>query len=355
MRLGSFPRSSGYEMSTFVPLPASNRSSFGIDHPINYEEESTAYNSQPSPYMFPNTQQGVLADYCGIAWNPKAWSSNLQVNKASSGALFTSQDTENSFATSSYPYLFSGQVAQSTDVPPVVPTIPCIPPDGQGADRTLPNPTGRDQLQIGLSCLTTASDTIHGLPMSPEYRFGNSLATRGPISSGSRPSVQLSSTGSLCGGSPVQTTRASQPSAQDMVFDYLPLTSAGSSSHLVSPGGAVPAYEPLEPSDDFRGSESRVARSFSRDSGRFISLMGCSSDVYGYSSSSEKIKNRSETSDTGSGATLMNGLPYTRPRHADSHTTIPFDLLTTDVLSDYRGPTEMHRPSVSALSNPGGF
>jgi hypothetical protein len=168
--------------------------------------------------------------------------------------------------------------------------------------------------------------------------------------------MQLGSNGNFGGNSLNQTRKASQSSAPDIMFDYLPITSVGTPSHLgPSAGTALNTFETLDSTDDFRASaEDRSTRSFSRDSGRFMSMMGCGSDIYGYSSS-EKSKNRSETGDTGPTATLMNGLPYTRPRHADTHSAIPFDLLATEVLPEYRASAELQRTSVLALSNPGGF
>ncbi|PKX90307.1 uncharacterized protein P174DRAFT_454374 [Aspergillus novofumigatus IBT 16806] len=350
VRLGSFSRPSGYDLGTFSPQHPPSRQTFSLDHTANYENEPTAYNP-PSSYMFSSSHQGIVPDYCGLAWNTKAWNSNVQVNNAQSGAAFPTQDTENTFTSSSYPFLFSGPGTQSTDVP-----MTCTPSDGQGADRTLPKASGRSQLQMGMSSPSATPEAMSGLLLSPEYRYGHHLATRASISGSGLPSMQHGSNGNFGGNSLNQTRKASQSSAPDMMFDYLPITSVGTPSHLgPSAGTALNTFETLDSTDDFRASEEgRSTRSFSRDSGRFMSMMGCGSDIYGYSSS-EKSKNRSETGDTGSTATLMNGLPYTRPRQADTHSAIPFDLLATEVLPEYRASAELQRTSVSALSNPGGF
>ncbi|GFF55758.1 hypothetical protein IFM61606_06127 [Aspergillus udagawae] len=350
VRLGSFSRPSGYDLGTFNSQHPPSRHPFSLDHTANYENEPTAYTPQSS-YMFPSSHQGILPDYCGLAWSTKAWNSNVQVNNAQSGAAFPTQEAENTFTSPSYPFLFSGQGTQSTDVP-----MTCTPSHGQGADRTLPKASGRSQLQMGMSSPSATPETMSGLLLSTEYRYGHHLATRASIPGSSLPSMQLGSNGNFGGNSLNQTRKASQSSAPDIIFDYLPITSVGTPSHLgLSTGTALNSFETLDSGDDFRAStESRSTRPFSRDSGRFISMMGCGSDIYGYSSS-EKSKNRSETGDTGSTATLMNGLPYTRPRHADTHSTIPFDLLATEVLPEYRVSAELQRTSVSALSNPGGF
>ncbi|KAF7177155.1 hypothetical protein CNMCM7691_004889 [Aspergillus felis] len=350
VRLGPFSRSSGYDLGTFNSQHPPSRQPFSLDHTANYENEPTAYNPQSS-YMFPSSHQGILPDYCGLAWNTKAWNSNIQVNNAQSGPAFPTQDAENTFTSSSYPFLFSAQGTQSTDVP-----MTCTPSDGQGAARTLPKASGRSQLQIGMSSPSATPEAMSGLLLSPEYRYGHHLAARASISSSGLPSMQLGSNGNFSGNSLNQTRKASHSSSPDIMFDYLPITSVRTPSHLgPSTGTALNTFETLDSADDFRAAtESRSTRSFSRDSGRFISMMGCGSDIYGYSSS-EKSKNRSETGDTGSTATLMNGLPYTRPRHADTHSTIAFDLLATEVLPEYRASAELQRTSVSALSNPGGF
>ncbi|KAH2917369.1 hypothetical protein KXW25_007188 [Aspergillus fumigatus] len=349
-RLGSFSRPSGYDLGTCNPQHPPSRQTFSFDHTANYDNEPTAYNPSSS-YMFPSSQQGILPDYYGLAWNSKAWNSNTQVNNAQSGAAFPIQDTENAFASSSYPFLFSGQGTQSTDVP-----MACTPSDGQGADRTLPKVSGRSQLHMAMSSPSATPEAMSGLLLSPEYRYGHHLATRASISSGCLPSMQLGSNRNFNGNSPNQSRKVSQSNAPDIMFDYLPITSVATPSHLgSSTGTALNAFETLDSTDDFRAStEGRSARSFSRDSRRFISMMGCGSDIYGYCSS-EKRRNRSETADSGSTATLLNGLPYTRPRHADSRSTISFDLLATDVLPEYRASGELQRTSVSAVNDPGGF
>ncbi|KAH2714596.1 hypothetical protein KXV24_006990 [Aspergillus fumigatus] len=347
-RLGSFSRPSGYDLGTCNPQHPPSRQTFSFDHTANYDNEPTAHNPSSS-YMFPSSQQGILPDYCGLAWNSKAWNSNTQVNNAQSGAAFPTQDTENAFASSPYPFLFSGQGTQSTDVP-----MACTPSDGQGADRTLPKASGRSQLHMGMSSPSATPEAMSGLLLSPEYRYGHHLATRASISSGCLPSMQLGSNRNFNGNSPNQSRKVSQSNAPDIMFDYLPITSVATPSHLgSSTGTALNAFKTLDSTDDFRAStEGRSARSFSRDSRRFISMMGCGSDIYGYSSS-EKSRNRSETADSGSTATLLNGLPYTRPRHADSRSTISFDLLATDVLPEYRASGELQRTSVSAVNDPG--
>jgi hypothetical protein len=340
VRLGSFSRPSGYDLGTFSPQHPPSRQTFILDHTANYENEPTAYNP-PLSYMFSSSHQGILPDYCGLAWNTKAWNSNVQVNNAQSGAAFPTQDTENTFTSSSYPFLFSGSGTQSTDVP-----MTCTPSDGQCADRALPKASGRSQLQMGMSSPSATPEAMSGLLLSPEYRYGHHLATRASVSGSGLPSMQLGSNGNFGGNSLNQTSTASQSSAPEIMFDYRPITSVGTPSHLgPSAGTALNTFETLDSTDDFRASaEGRSTRSFSRDSGRFMSMMGCGSDIYGYSSS-EKSKNRSETGDTGSTATLMNGLPYTRPRHADTHSAIPFDLLTTEVLPEYRASANIRLSS----------
>ncbi|KAH2200372.1 hypothetical protein KXW61_008623 [Aspergillus fumigatus] len=154
-RLGSFSRPSGYDLGTCNPQHPPSRQTFSFDHTANYDNEPTAHNPSSS-YMFPSSQQGILPDYCGLAWNSKAWNSNTQVNNAQSGAAFPTQDTENAFASSPYPFLFSGQGTQSTDVP-----MACTPSDGQGADRTLPKASGRSQLQMGMSSPSATPEAIH--------------------------------------------------------------------------------------------------------------------------------------------------------------------------------------------------
>ena len=77
-----------------------------------------------------------------------------------------------------------------------------------------------------------------------------------------------------------------------------------------------------------------------RDAGqRLLALSSdCTPDVYGYSSGRKNER-----------AALMNGLPYTRVRHADSYNFLP------DSLSEYGRVEGLHRPPILPLGNQGAY
>ncbi|OJJ34361.1 hypothetical protein ASPWEDRAFT_173777 [Aspergillus wentii DTO 134E9] len=349
MRVASFSRSSDYDMG-LDSQHAFSRQPFGVDPSLNYEEDPSTTHS--SAYMVPTGHQGALPDYYGIAWNTKGWSPGMPINKASNGALYHDQD-ESSLTQPNYSYMLPGQGTQATDAPSLGPAMTLVS-DGQGTDRTLPTPTIRNQLQTSISTLPTSPEAISGLPFSQDFRVGNIWAPKSAPSTSSRSSMRAMSNGAYS-ASLVSREKPIPSSAQDMVFGFISMTSAGTPSPLIPSSGAFTGtgLDTVDSADDFRAAtDARLTRSYSRDHGRLMSLTDCSPDVYGYSSS-EKNKNRSD--DTGSAATLMNGLPYTPVRHSDNHGALPFHLLPTDAMPDYRTSTEVHRTSISSHSNPGGF
>ncbi|KAF9886406.1 hypothetical protein FE257_011438 [Aspergillus nanangensis] len=335
----SFPRQS-YDMGPTDSQPSYSRSPL-VDHAISYEDES-AYASPPSAYMIPNTPQG-LDDYCALPWTKAAWNPNLNMSRGSSisGALFPDHEAEGTVHQPTYTtYMFSGQGTPSTD-----PSMTL--PETQGTDRTLPTPTTRSQ-QMGLSGLATMPEAISGLTPPQDFRIAQTWPTKAGGSNNVRGMQPAFSSG------PMSRTKWLPPSTHDLMFGLMPMPSTGTTSPLMHACGGFTGLESVEGSggDDFRDSQTRITRPFSRDStnGRLTRINEYSSDIYGYSSSEKK--KCSNTGDAGVAATLINGLPYTRPKPLEQ----PFP---TPVIGGFQElpitVTREHQTPASALSNAGGF
>lgn len=347
IRTASFSRASSYDLGPADPQQAYNRSSL-VDHAIGYEEEaSAAYSSSSSAYLIPSAHQNVHAEYCGLSWT-KAWSPNMNVGRNPSGGLLAEHGTEGTVTPSAYSYMLSGQGTPTTD--PSLASSMALLSDAQGTDRTLPNPTIRNQ-QMGLAACAALPETVSGTTHSPEYRVGQHWAAKagpGDNNPTTRSMQPTSGSGAFC-TSPLNRTKSLPSNTQDMVFGFIPMTTNGTSSQLLPSCGPFTGLDHVDPGEDFcANGDVRLSRSFSRENtcGRMLSLSEYGSDIYGYSSTEKK--KCSETGDPGSATTLINGLPYTRPKHPEH----PF---STDSMSDFREVTEVHRTPASALSNPGGF
>lgn len=107
------------------------------------------------------------------------------------------------------------------------------------------------------------------------------------------------------------------------------------------------------------GEYNTSGRNFSRNSNagqRLHTLTSdCSPDVYGYASSEHRKSRGIVEGDVRCSApTLVNGLPYTRVRHADSAVGLPYGLLA-DGLSDYGRSVDLHRSAISPLGHQGAY
>ncbi|KAL4897437.1 hypothetical protein BDV59DRAFT_44854 [Aspergillus ambiguus] len=348
LRESPYPRASSYDLSSTNPQqqqqPSYSRSPL-VDHAISYEDDSpAAYASPSSAYMMPSTPQGVLPDYCGLSW-AKVWSPSMAMSRGppSGPGLFADHEAaEGSVVgpSAAYAYMFPGQGTPSTGGDPgLVPSMALLS-EPQGADRTLPTPTTRNQQPIGPSAFAGAPETtVAGLTHAQDYRVGQHWGGKGGVSSNVR-AMQSGGNGGPGGAfstSPGSMRPKPVPSnTQEMVFGYMPL-------------GPVSSCGGFTGLDGVEAGEERLSRSsFSRENGggRLLALNEYGSDIYGYSST--EGKKCSDAGESGSAATLLNGLPYTRPKH-------PEHSFPTDGMSDFREAAEVHRAPASALSNAGGF
>lgn len=335
-RAPSHSRQPGYDMGLFDSQSMFSRQSFGLDNSVNYEDDSAAFNTQSPGYMLPSTPQGAV-DYSGLPWNQKTWSSNFHDSKTQNGGLFPDQEPESALSQPTYSYMLPGQEVPSAEMTPVVPTM-SLPCDEQGTERTLPNPGNRNhQLPSNMPVITTTQESMSNLQFSQGFRIGSSWAPR-PVPASVRAAVQpISNEFSV---SPANRAKLNMPTAQDLGFGFMPITTADSSPAITS-SGAVAKMEAVD------SSEPRV-RNFSRDNGRLLGMADYTPDIYGYSTG-EKNKNRADES-----ATLMSGMAYTRVRHPDTN-LFPFHLLPSEAIPDYRPATEAHRTSISPVGNPNGY
>ncbi|KAE8315754.1 hypothetical protein BDV41DRAFT_562616 [Aspergillus transmontanensis] len=344
-RVASLSRSPAFEISSTEPQQSYSRPSFGQDHMANYDEEpSTVYGSQPAAYGVPTTLlQGALGDYYGVPWS-KTCHSGFNFTR---GRLLPDHEAEGTLHHPDYAYMMSAPGTQATDTT-FVPSMVALSSEGQGADRTLPTPSGRNQLQLGLSVLPTSSDAISGLPQQ-DRRVGHPWTPKAIITANNARSMKQYTPEPFNTGS---RNRANPPpsNAQEMVLGYLPMTSASASSPLMPSCGTFTRFNPANPGEELqRNEEAPMRRPIFTESAR-LSLMEDSSNIYGYCSSERRKGPKPGTS-----GMLMNGLPYTRPPEQLQSTpsSLAFSLPVADGLSGPGATTETHR--TQALSNPGGF
>ncbi|PYH42203.1 uncharacterized protein BP01DRAFT_139289 [Aspergillus saccharolyticus JOP 1030-1] len=302
MRVSPFPRGSGYGSGPNESTLPFSRQLCGIDHAVHYEEDSDMYSPQSSGYMDSGAPQAVIADYCGLTWSPKPWSSNVYLGRSPSPTMFAEKEGSSSFPQPPFSYIFSGPPNQITDGPPIVPTMSTASVEGQGVDRTLPNPTSRTQ---GSQCPADFSFTPEALTFSDtlEHRTGAGWNYKYIGPSDILSSVQRLSNEVLSGSS-IERARTS---VQDMAFGTPLLTTIGAHSALASSAVLPAGLETATSSDEFCASSTgRTTRPLSQDD-----LAVAGSDVYVYSSSERRDKHSYKTDEPAS--VLMSGLPYTRP------------------------------------------
>ena len=343
-RTASFSRPSGFDLGTVDSQQQFSRASFA-DPLAGYEIGSSAYQPQAPTYMVPGTPQGDLADFCGFSWASKTWSPSLHASRGANGTVYPDQESEN-LAPTAYPYMFPGPGSQSEDLPPAAQVIPSMPSESQGVDRTLPSPTSRNSMSMGLPASTTSPESMMGMTHAPDYRGTNAWTAKCLNSSRIRAPLQSTNEGAFT-TSPART-KPTPSTAQELGLGFVP-----TSSPLISAGGPFAPPYSVDPGDELRSNgQGRLARTFSHDAQRLFPTES-GSDLYGYSSSEKR--HRSTLGDSSSVATLINGFPYTRPKHSGPQPGEPYIPVTLDTAPDCRTPSGLPRASMSALSSPDGF
>ncbi|KAE8144093.1 hypothetical protein BDV25DRAFT_3184 [Aspergillus avenaceus] len=351
-RFASISRPPTMDMGTAEHHQQYNRSRFGVENTINYEDEpSNIYGSQPSVYMVPTTPQAFLTDYCGVSW-PRAWNDASSVSRTPTGGLLPEHETESAFQPPGYPFLFPGAALQSNETA-IVSSI-ASSPEGQGTDRTLPNPNGRVQPQVGYPQFPSSSPEIFLGGSQQECRAGHSWAHRGVPTNNPRP-IQNYTAGVYRAGH-LSRRRATVllPNNQDLMYGALPMSSACTSSPLVSSTGQFAGTNMVDAGEEIRANEGpRAARPVMMDNAR-LPIVESDYSTYGYCSP-EKIRRGHRTNDSTQPALLISGeMPYERPKGPDSSVPLTFDRVRgTEALSEIREATQGHRGQ--ALSNQGAF
>ncbi|GAQ46396.1 streptococcal hemagglutinin protein [Aspergillus niger] len=315
-----------YDLGSADPHNAYHRHPCGVDHGLPYSDEASVYSSPSSGYILPSAPPNIFMEHCGQTWNPKLWNQSVPVGRSPSGPVYPDSDADAALSQSAF------YIPHSTEGLPIVPTMSFPTAEGQGTDRTLPNPS-RNQAQMGMNTFTTTEETLYGIPYG--YRTSNSWAHKSAMLNHGR----MQSPSEAYRSGPINRSR----SAQDMMFGYLP--SNGSSSPLVAAGSFASALDDaVETSDGLRASPSdshQPSRTFSHDH-----LSDYGSDTYVYSSSERRDKNHSHTD--GAGSMLMSGLTYTRP--VPGHPSPP-PLVHSPA---FRAATEIHHhtamPSLNSSS-----
>ncbi|KAB8228127.1 hypothetical protein BDV23DRAFT_195951 [Aspergillus alliaceus] len=343
-RIASLSRPSAFDISSAEPQQSHGRPLFGQGHIVNYEDESsTVYGSQPPTYVVPTTLQGVTPDYYGIPWS-KTCHSGLSISRGPDGGVLPEHEAEGTFHQSNYAYIVPEPGTQSPD-PTFAPSMIALSSEAQGADRTLPNPNGRGQLQLGHSVFPTSSEAISGLPQL-DCRIGHPWTPKGITDDNTR-SMRQYTLGALNGNS-MSRGKPPPPSAQEMVIGYPQMSTGSTSSPLLPSRSIFTRLNPGNSGEELQGSEEAPGRRSMLSTGARFALMEGVSDIYRYSSSEKRKGLKPDTS-----GTLMNGLPYTRPPEQHENTFYAFSLPVADGLSGPGTTAEAQR--TQTLSNPGSF
>ncbi|KAJ5869227.1 hypothetical protein N7455_004168 [Penicillium solitum] len=326
----------------------------GMDH--SYDDQS-GYHGQASPgYMLSNSQ-GAMLDY-GTAWGNRAWDLNGRPN----GEFFEEQSTNMNHA---YGFVLPGQ-AMSTEMPQSTGAMTAYT---DAVARTLPTPpTCRSQPQQNIN-LSTLPDGLSGMTLAADPKGWNSRYATGPDGR-AVPMPTVTSNG-LYNNSPPAPARIkstdSDDGTPDLVFGYIPMSTTEDPSPLpaatsssMATSVANPPYPALDTIENtLVGDYNTSGRNFSRDSNagqRLLTLTSdCAPDVYGYARSEHRKSRGVVEGDVRCSApTLVNGLPYTRVRHADSAVGLPYGFLA-DGLSDYGRSVDLHRSPISPLGHQGAY
>ncbi|RAL04346.1 uncharacterized protein BO80DRAFT_347438 [Aspergillus ibericus CBS 121593] len=307
-RMVSFTRTANYaggiesahSPSTYHRFPLS------IDPPVHYEDDASAYAVPSSAYTMPGFAPNVFMDF--YPWNPKAWHS-VPVGRTPTGPVFSDSDAE---AALGPPGVFNP--TQSTEGPPIVPTMGFSAAEGQGENRTLSN-LGRNQAQMGLGAFTTPEAALSGLPH--DGRMGSWTPKGAFLNHGNMPNPH--------GGCRSGLLNRSKPTAESL---YGLLPSSGPSSPLVP-----------TTMDAIDAGDGQPSRTFSHSH-----LPDYGSDTYVYSSSERRDKGHSKAD--GLEPLLMNGLTYSRPHFLAPHSSPP--LVPT---SAFRSTTDMHHAAIPSLGS----
>ncbi|KAL2808952.1 hypothetical protein BJX63DRAFT_14426 [Aspergillus granulosus] len=348
-KVGALPaKTSSHRTSTFLRVPdhevASDspnpygRQSFSIESTINYEDEpATPYNVlPPSGYLLPNSPQVLITDYCGLGWSSRNWSATLHGERAHGETMLSEVESVNSLVHPTYSCVIPGEGGQVNEALSIA-TIPAsMTSSAQETERTLPNPASRHT-----HGLATASDDVHGLPSTPDYRLGSRW--RSEI----RSPIQPTSNVSLCTATGKQV-KVVPSGALNTSFGLLPGTSSNASSPLVQSSGAFANSEAIgsatDPDDGLCGAlDSRLRTCSLEHNKRARSPSHYRADYYGYTRPAYRAR---LTDDVSSESTLITGLPYERPKHP-----MPITTFTPDEFSDYKILPHHFSTPVPTLSN----
>lgn len=342
---------------------------------VHYEVEQSVPCNQSSAYILPSAPAGAIVEYAGSPWSPKVWDSVLAVSRPPNTGIYEQTTSLNQ---SPFACMLTGHALGSNEIPQsTTATMSAIP--SSDADRTLPVPTIQSQQ------LPTSTPSLNIIPSEGD----SNMAFKDSYWSarcGTSPNQQTTTTatvpsnGSFSSGSPSPMTMkcsTADTSTSDMLFNYLPVpaTTDDMTPGLSSSAGSAPStttsadtsftcLESLDPSSDYKSipNDNRPSRNYSRGQNsmgdRLVTLAnGCTSDIYGYSGSEKKSRAADDNDHRCSAATLMNGLPYQRVRHADTPNPALSLNFFPDTISEYHHNMveNVQRPPVSPLGNQNGY
>ncbi|KAJ5177429.1 uncharacterized protein N7500_000128 [Penicillium coprophilum] len=351
--MGSPQMRAPYQRGEYELDIQSNFSRQPIDMDHSYDDHSVNYHGQTSPGYMLSSTPGAMLDY-GTTWSNRTWDLNGRPN----GEFF--EEPNSNVNQAAYGFVLSGQ-GMSTEMPQSTGAMATSYPDA--VDRTLPTPpTCRSQPQPQSNInLSTLPDGLSNMTLATDAK-GQTWNSRYAASPDGR-TVAMSTVPSngLYNINPSARVKSndSDDGTHNLVFGYIPMATTDDSSPL-PPSSSSSMASSASTLGEYNTSDTRLGRNFSRDSGagqRLLTLASdCAPDVYGYSGSDRRRSRGIAEADVRCSApTLVNGLPYTRVRHADSAVGLPYGFLP-DNLSDYgRSVDSLHRPPISSLGHQGAY
>ncbi|GAD98441.1 streptococcal hemagglutinin protein, putative [Paecilomyces variotii No. 5] len=266
--------------------------------------------------------------------------------------LYPDQGLLSPLAQTDYPCPESSHTPLTTEIPPLFPALDSLS-NGQGYDRTLPDPTSRGHLSNNTMTAASSSELLPSSILASDTN-GKSR-NRWPSQNETSPRSQASSrTISTITDmvNPMSHMKSTSSTTHDVIFKYMTMDN----SAPLAPATLNTYGESANNVDEFHApTDIDLTRSLSRDDDSQVSVDSCSAHTYGYSTS-ENSGRRRRVRASPSSNTLVNGLEYTRVRHPDNPISLPpYDWVHPGTGVDFRATSDIHKTSIPSVSNTSGY
>ncbi|PGH16958.1 hypothetical protein AJ80_05026 [Polytolypa hystricis UAMH7299] len=268
-----------------------------------YEEDTASYAMSPPAYMLPSSDSSMASMYVGAQGSPRTWSP--QVGKILTTMPYTGQDSHNPLGGSNYPLMAQAlsHTSSSSDVPPLSASLSSLPSNLSLPDRTLPNPTSRNNITDGNTSLVPTTETTSinkfGLDLTENDRSVSHVMLESSAASTLHSTVRAASKTQNPSSSAGSGSVANSCHPEGM-FEYIPASNSPPSSTLAS--SSVGINETTDRRDSLHiSTDGSRGRSSAREHVIASGYYDYGHNKYAYSHGSQ------------SGGSLVDGLEYTRP------------------------------------------